>query len=397
MNILYAIAGAAVALAAVLLFLKWIRRATFFTVAGLAVVVSALWGVKGLQFAAMGAQKWSMPPETVTTAVATEQSWTPTAGAVGSLAAVQGVTLAAEMDGKVERIDFESGAAVKAGQVLVQLDVAAEQAQLKAAEASAEWARVSLERSRQLLASHTVSQADFDQADAQYKQASAQAENVRSVIEKKTIRAPFGGRAGIRLVNLGQILRAGDQVVSLQSLDPIYANFLLPQQELALVTPGLDVEVRTDALPDKLVKGKVTAINPDVDPATRNVSVQATLANPSEELRPGMFAEVSVLLAGESKVLTIPTSAVLYAPYGNSVFVVEEKKDPQTGQTGKFIRQQFVRLGDQRGDFVSVTDGLKAGDEVVSTGAFKLRSGEAVTVDNKLSPQFQAAPKPNNS
>jgi membrane fusion protein (multidrug efflux system) len=396
-TIVLSFAAGAVALAGFSLMFRLIRRAAFFAVAGLAAIVCALWGVKALQFSAMAAHPFAMPPETVTTAVAAEQEWTPAIEAVGSLAPVQGVTLAAEMDGKVVGIAFDSGAAVKAGDVLVQLDVATEQAQLRSAEAAAELARLNLGRSRQLLESHTISQSEFDSADAQCKQALAQADNIRSIIEKKTIRAPFSGRAGIREVNLGQIVRAGDPIVSLQSLDPIYANFTVPEQDFSQLAPGLPVEVRTDALPGQVVTGRITAINPDIDNATRNFRVQTTLANPGQRLRPGMFIDASVLLAREERVLVIPATAVLYAPYGDSVFVVEERKDGIDGRRDKVLRQQFVRLGDRRGDFVAVTGGLKAGEEVVSTGVFKLRNGSPVMVNNALSPRFQLAPKPGNS
>jgi membrane fusion protein (multidrug efflux system) len=386
-----------IVLAGALLVFRIIRRGTFFTVAGLAMLFLALVGIKLMQFAAMAATPWVQPPDVVTTATADQQVWTPTVDEVGSLAAVQGVTLATELDGKVARISFDSGSSVHAGDTLVQLDVSSEEAQLRSAQAAADLAHISLNRARQLLTSQTISQADFDSADAQSKQADANVDDIRSVIEKKTIRAPFDGRAGIRLVNLGETLKAGTQVVSLQSLDPIYANFLVPQQNFSQIATGLSVRVQTDALPDRTVTGRITAINPDVDDATRNFLVQATLPNSDQCLRPGMFAQVSVQLSQREKVLVIPATSVLYAPYGDSVFIVDQKKSADGSPASNVLRQQFVRLGDRRGDFVAVTRGLNPGDEVVTTGVFKLRPGESVIINNAASPHFQIDPHPDNS
>jgi membrane fusion protein (multidrug efflux system) len=380
----------------VLLLLGKIRRPVFFTLAGLIVLVGALVIIKLSQFVAMGATPYMAPGDVVTTAPVVEASWQPVLSSTGSLSAVQGVTVAAQLDGNVAKIAFEAGGSVKAGDLLLQQDVTSEQAQLRAAQAAMELARLNLQRSHQLLADATISQSQYDNDEANYKQAAAQAENIQATIAKKTIRAPFAGRLGVRLVNLGQTLKAGDPIVSLQALDPIYADFYLPQQDLALIGQGTPVQISGEAVPHGAVEGKITAINPDVDSATRNVRAEATIANPSESLHPGMFVDVSVLLPNRLKVLVIPATAVLYAPYGNSVFVVSEKQNAK-GQTVKSVRQQFIRLGDARGDFVSVVDGLKAGDEVVSSGPFKLRNGEAVTVDNALAPPASLAPKPDNS
>ncbi len=371
----------------------------FFTVGGLILLVGALAGIKVLQFQTMFAAGAAMvpPAEPVTTAQVTEESWAPTIDAVGSLAAVQGVTVAAELDGKVVKIAFEPGSAVKAGDLLLQQDTATEEAQLRAAEASVDLARISLARAHELLAQKTISQSELDTADAQFKQASAQADNFRAAIAKKTIRAPFTGRLGLRLVNLGQMLRAGDAIASLQTLDPIYVNFSLPQQQLAQIDAGAVVRVTTDAAPGQTFEGRVTAINPDIDFTTRNVRVEATLENRAERLRPGMFARVAVVLPTQTKTLAIPSTSVLYAPYGDSVFVLEDKKNERTNRMEKVLRQQFVRLGAARGDFVSVTSGLSAGDTVVSSGVFKLRPGMPVVVDNRLAPNAQLAPKPDNT
>jgi membrane fusion protein (multidrug efflux system) len=386
-----------VALLGILLLLGKIRRAVFFTVSSLIVLVGALIIIKLSQFTAMGAMGYSPAPDTVTTAAVTETTWQPFLSSVGSLSAVQGVTVAAQLDGNVAKINFEAGSAVRAGDLLLQQDTTSEEAQLQSAEAAAELARLTLDRSRRLLADSTISQAEFDTQDAAYKQAAAQAENIRALIAKKTIRAPFAGRLGVRLVNLGQTLKAGDPIVSLQALDPIYADFYLPQQDLAQIARGTPVRLSGESVPGGSVDGRITAINPAVDSDTRNVRAEATIANPNEQLHPGMFVHVNVLLPDRLKVLVIPAMAVLYAPYGNSVFVLSEAKDPATGKAVTTVRQQFIRLGDARGDFVAVLDGLKAGDVVVSSGPFKLRNGEPVIVNNSETPPAQLAPKPDNS
>jgi len=362
-------------------------------------VVSMLFYAKKSQFAAMGAAQMAMvmPPETVTATAAKDQSWETKLTATGSVVAVQGVTVSAEMAGKVAKITFESGATVAAGDLLVQLDTSTEEAQLAAAEAGAKWAQLNLDRAKDLREKSTNSQSDVDSATVQAKQADAQVDGIRAAIAKKTIRAPFSGRLGLRLVNLGQILKEGDAIVSLQTLDPIYVNFSLPQQRLAEVTVGGVVRVTSDAAPGETLEGKVTALNPDVDPATRNVRVQATLTNVGDKLRPGMFATVTVVLPNKENVRAIPASAVLYAPYGDSVFVVDEKTDAKSGKMEKVLRQQFVRLGTTRGDFVAVVSGLKEGEVIVTSGVFKLRPGEAVVVDNSLAPDAQLAPKPHDT
>jgi len=362
-------------------------------------VVGGLVGTKIMQFKAMGAAGAAMvvPAESVTATGAKEENWENNITATGSVVAVQGVTVSAEMAGKVAKIAFESGATVAAGDLLVQLDTSTEEAQLRAAEAGAALAKLNLDRAKELREKNTNSQSELDATDAQAKQGEAQADNIRSVIAKKTIRAPFAGRLGLRLVNLGQILKEGDPIASLQTLDPIYVNFSLPQQRLAELSVAGVVRVVSDAAPGETLEGKVTAINPDVDAVTRNVRVQATLTNAGDKLRPGMFASVTVVLPTKENVRVIPASAVLYAPYGDSVFVIDDKKDEKTGQMQKVLRQQFVRLGTARGDFVAVVSGLKEGEQIVTSGVFKLRPGESVVIDNTLAPDAKLAPKPANS
>jgi membrane fusion protein (multidrug efflux system) len=375
------------------------KKRIIFTIIGLLIIIGILGGIKGLQIDRMIAQgsQSVLPPETVTTSVAQKDSWESRLTAVGSLAAVQGVTVTAELTGKVVRIAFEPGTKVNAGDLLVQQDTSSEEAQLRAAEAVVELAKRNLERLKKLLDRRTIAQSQYDDAEAKYKEGVAQADAIRAAIAKKTIRAPFAGRLGIRLVNLGQILNEGEPIVSLQSINPIFVNFSLPQQQLARVQPGLTVRVTSDALPGLVIEGKVTAINPEVDAATRNIRIQATVANRQERLRPGMFVNVAVVLPASEDVLAVPATAVLYAPYSDSVFVVEEKQSENNKQPGLVVRQQVVQLGERRGDLVAVVSGLEAGETIVSTGAFKLRNGQAVVVDNTLAPEFKLAPAPRDS
>jgi len=367
------------------------------SIVGVLVLVAGLGGIKFLQVGRMSAQALQTPPpETVTSAVARRQTWESVLPAVGSLQAVQGVTVEAELAGKVVQIAFEPGTKVRAGDLLVKQDTSLEEAQLRAAEAAATLAKNNLERTKELFIKNTISKSEWDNAETQFKQAVAQGDAIRATIAKKNIRAPFAGLLGIRLINLGEFLHEGDAIVSLQSLDPIFVNFLLPQQELAKMGLGLKVRVTTDALPGEVIEGTVTAINPQVDASTRNIRIQATVANPRERLRPGMFAEVAVVLPDRNEVLAIPATSVLYAPYGASILVVDDKKGEGSGQPVRVVRQQFARLGEKRGDFVSVLSGLKEGETVVSTGVFKLRNGQDVVVDNTLSPEFKLRPRPEN-
>ena len=371
------------------------KKRLILTVIGLAVLIAILVAVKALQIGAMIDQgkKFVPPSETVTSAVVKADSWETALTAVGTLNAVQGVTIAAELAGKVVGISFEAGTQVTKGNILLRQDTSSEEAQLPGAVAQVNLSRTNLERMNQLFSKQLISQSDRDNAVAGAEQAQSQADNIRATIAKKTIRAPFSGQLGIRQVNLGQMLREGDPIVTLQALDPIYADFTLPQQQLPLVRLGLAVQVTTDALQGAPLQGRITAINPLVDSDTRQIKVQATVANRRDQLRPGMFANVSVGLPARQQVLAIPATAVLYAPYGDSVFFIEDAADKK----GKVLRQQFVRLGVKRGDFVAVTSGIREGETVVSTGVFKLRNGQSVVIDNKLAPDFQKTPTPENS
>ncbi len=360
-------------------------------------LVGGLGAVKGFQIKTLIASAKSMgtPPETVSTFVAREETWQDTLNAVGSVSAVQGVTITPEIPGLVREITFEPGAVVAKGDVLVRLDVSLEQAQLRAVEAQLELARINLERERKLLEDKLIPQSEFDTAEATMKQYQANADSIRTTIEKKSIRAPFAGRLGVRLINVGQNLEAGKPIVSLQSLTPVFGDFSLPQQELAKLKTGLRVRLSTDSYPGRGFEGSLTTISPDLDPSTRSIGLQATFENPELLLRPGMFARMEVVLPHEQRVLTIPTTSVLSAPYGDSVYVVETKTE--AGQAKLAVRQQIVRTGRMRGDFVVIEAGLKPGEKVVSAGVFKLRNGMAVVENNDLNPKTSTTPTPADS
>jgi membrane fusion protein (multidrug efflux system) len=329
----------------------------------------------------------TMPPTTVTSASVKEEDWAPRLTAVGSVSAVQGAVVSAELAGVVSEINFENGGEAKKGEVLMKLDASQEEALLRSAEAEAQLAQTDLERSRDLAMKKVVSSAELDSAQSKFRRMNAVVDQMRSNIAKKTVTAPFDGQLGIRQVNVGQMINAGQQVVGLTALNPVYVDFALPDQYLSKLAKDLEVTVRSDAFPGRLFKGKLTAINSMVDPVTRNVPLQATLENPDHALHPGMFTKVEVALSETKKTMS-------YAPYGDSVFVIEKQKDPKTGKESEMLRQQFARIGEARGDFVAVTQGLKAGQTVVSTGVFKLRNGMAVTVNNDLAPKPELNPKP---
>jgi len=367
------------------------KRRILLAALGVALVFLVLAGVKALQIRKLAT---TPPPpmfESVSPAIAKREKWQRSLSAIGSVTAVQGINVTTELAGTVKEIAFESGGVVAKGDLLVRLDTSLEEAQLRAAEAQMEWARVSLERARKLRAIDTVSQSDLDSADAAWKQGKANADAIRATIAKKTIRAPFAGRLGIRIVNLGEYLDTGKPVVSLQSLTPIHADFSLPQQELAQLRAGMRVRLTTDAFPDRPFEGVLNAMSPELDAATRSVKLQARFENADQLLRPGMFARAEVLLPDEDEVLVIPATSVLSAPYGSSVYLIESSTN---GSGGLVVRQQFIRTGRARGDFVSVETGLKPGDKVVSSGLFKLRNGMAVTESNEPVPKAADTPRP---
>jgi membrane fusion protein (multidrug efflux system) len=336
------------------------------------------------------------PPEAVTSIVAERQQWPASMGVIGTMEAVHGVTVSADLPGIVERISFESGESVHAGDELVALDTRQERAQLASLEAQSELASVNFGRMQQLVNAGVISRMEYDQATAQQKATEANVAEIRATIARKTIRAPFSGILGIRKVNLGQYLSAGSAVVPLQSLDPIYVDFGVPQQSARQVRVGGNLRVTSEDLVGQGFPGRVTALDSVIDETTRNVQVQATLSNPQGKLRPGMFVQVDVGLGASRDVISLPASAISYAPYGDSVFVITDLKDPK-GNTYRGVRQQFVKLEGSRGDQVAVISGVKPGDEVVTSGVFKLRNGAAVQVNNKVQPGNDPAPKPEDS
>jgi membrane fusion protein (multidrug efflux system) len=349
-----------------------------------------------IQVAVAQASAFVPPPEAVTTISARAAEWPATLAAIGTVQAVHGVTVSADLPGIVEKIQFESGRMVDEGQVLVQLDTRQEQAQLKAAEAQRSLAHMNLERARGLHAEGIISQAEYDRVSAENEQATARVGEIQATIARKTIRAPFTGMLGIRQVNLGQYLGGGAAIVPLQSLSPIYVNFNVPQQAVAQVRLGGAVHVSADGPSGGQFDGRVTAIDSVVDEATRNVQIQATLDNHQGRLRPGTFVQAQVRVGEAASVIALPASAISYAPYGDSVFVVEELKGPK-GENYRGVRQQFVKLGHARGDQVAVLDGVKPGEEVVTSGVFKLRSGAAVYVNNDVRPANDPAPRPQDN
>ena len=343
-----------------------------------------------------GQESFQPPPEAVTTIIARQEQWQGALGAIGTVAPVNGVMVSADLPGVVQKIAFDSGNRVEAGELLVQLDARQEQAQLAAAEARLELARLNLARIRGLREEGINSQTDLDTSVAEQKQAEGVVGEIRATIERKTIHAPFPGILGIRRANLGQYLKSGDPIVQLQSLDPIFVNFDVPQQDLVRVRTGGAVHVTAEGHPSIELTGRITAIDSVVDDSTRNVRVQATLDNPRGRLRPGMFVTARALLDAREQVIALPASAISYAPYGDSVFIVEDLKGPN-GQAYRGVRQQFVKTGSARGDQIAVLSGIAPGAEVVTSGVFKLRNGAAVTVNNNTQPSNDPAPKPEDN
>lgn len=339
---------------------------------------------------------YTPPPEAVTTVVAGEVEWQGTMRVIGTVTPVQGVTLSADLPGVVSEIMFESGRVARAGEVLVRLDTTQERAQLASAEARRDLAQLNLKRVGDLRAQNANSQADLDRATAEAKQADAAVAELQAVIRRKTIVAPFTGMLGIRKVNLGQYVAGGDPVVALQSLSPIYVNFSSPQQDIDALAPGVEVRVVAEHGSAAIATGKISAVNSIIDASTRNVEAQAIFTNADGKLRPGMFVELEVMMTSKSRAVVIPASAISFAPYGDSVFIVEEMKGPD-GTAYKGVRQQFVKLGGSRGDQVAVAEGLAAGQEVVTSGVFKLRGGAAVEVNNSIQPGNDPEPKPKDS
>jgi len=365
-----------------------------------AALVSALGFVKFTQIQALSAKAksgaFAPPPTAVTTEIAKRTQWRPTLESVGTVTAVNGVTVSTDLAGIVRDIAFESGNKVRAGDLLVHLDTTQEEAQLHQAESDRDLAAITLKRDKDLLEKHAIAQSDYDNAQSAFLRTQAAVDQFKALIARKTLRAPFDGVVGIRQVNLGQYLKEGDPVVTLQTFDPIYVNFSLPQQDLAKISVGEPVALKVDTFGDRTFGGKITAINSLVDQATRNVQIQATLSNPDWLLRPGMFAKVSVLMSNLQNVIAIPATAIHYAPYGNSIFIIAEMKD-QAGKPYQGVREQFIKLGQSRGDMIAVTAGLEPGEVVVTSGVFRLKNGMPVIINNKIKPDEELAPNPADS
>ncbi len=359
-------------------------------------------GVKVHQFIVMAAAQKAapLPVSTIAAAAATKETWQETLPAIGSVNAVQGVMVSPEISGMVSEIDFESGATVKKGDLLIRLDTSSEKAQLRAAQAQVNLAQLNADRSHKLGQDKTISQSELDASDATLQQNQANADAISSIIDKKTIRAPFDGKLGIRLVNLGQEMDVGRAIVSLQSLSPVYVDFSLPQQEISHLSPGLKVIATSDAYPGTNFTGELIAINPDLDITTRSVQLRAKFENADELLRPGMFVRAEVELPVSEPVLVIPTTAVLRAPYGDAVFLIMNAKDAGVTNlppTQLVAQQKFIRTGRMRGDFTAVESGLQPGDRVVTAGLFKLHNGDPIDINNTNAPQPVLSPRLPNS
>ncbi len=363
-------------------------------------VIAGLVGIKILQFKTMGDAfaQMVMPPQPVNSAEVIKQESFASISSVGTVEAVHSSIITTEAAGVVRDIKFTSGTLVKAGDILLQQDIVVEQAQLRSAEAAAELARISYTRSKDLVAKKTVSQAELDSANARMKEAEAQVEYLEAIIARKTLRAPFDGKLGIRNISAGQYLDQGAKVVSLYSLDPVYVEFSLPQQDLGILAEGLKITVTTDAYPGEQFEGTITAINPDVDPATRNIRIQATLNNADNRLRPGMYVTVELIESKAQALLFIPSTSVIHAAHGDSVFILEESATAAAdGSKPLVITPKPIKLGVRKGDYVAVVEGLSEGEKIVSTGVFKLQPGTHVVIDNSLAPDFSFTPTPDNT
>ncbi|HSY65171.1 MAG TPA: efflux RND transporter periplasmic adaptor subunit [Terriglobales bacterium] len=368
------------------------------TLLAMAAVLGALGYVKFRQVEVAVAQgaAFQIPPTAVTTVVAKRETWPSTLTVIGTAAAVEGVTVSADLPGTIDKIHFESGQWVHQGDILVELDTRQERAQLANNEAQRDLANINYGRAQELDKAGVIAHSEYDNASAQQKATEAQVGDIKAAIARKTIRAPFTGLLGIRQVSLGQYLAAGQSIVALQSVDPIYVNFGVPQQDATQMRPGRALRVTNGDLPGMAFTGKITALDSVVNEQTRNIQVQATLANKGNRLRPGMFVQVELPLGQPREVVPLPASAINYAPYGDSVFIVTQMKDAK-GNSYRGVRQQVVKVEGSRGDQVAIISGLNPGDEVVSSGVFKLRNGAPVLVNNTVKPDNNPSPKPEDS
>jgi membrane fusion protein (multidrug efflux system) len=368
------------------------------TLVAMAAILGGLGFVKFRQVEAGIAQSASfqMPPTAVTTVVAQRETWPSTLTVIGTAAAIEGVTVSADLPGTIDKIHFESGQWAHEGDILIELDTRQERAQLANLEAQRDLAGINYGRAQELVKAGVISHSEYDNANAQQKATVAQVGDIKAAIARKTIHAPFTGLLGIRQVSLGQYLAAGQAIVSLQSVDPIYVNFGVPQQQTAQMRPGRSLRVTNGDLPGMAFTGKITALDSVVNEQTRNIQVQATLANKGNKLRPGMFVQVELPVGESRQVVPLPASAINYAPYGDSVFIVAQMKDAK-GKSYRGVRQQVVKVEGSRGDQVGITSGINPGDEVVSSGVFRLRNGAPVQVNNTVKPDNNPSPKPEES
>ena len=367
----------------------------------LAVMLAIVGGLGFVKFKQVEAaieqgKNFKIPPTAVTTVVAKKEVWPSSFSVIGTAAAIQGVTVSADLPGTIDKIHFESGQWVKEGEILVELDTRQERAQLASLEAQRDLAKVNYDRAQQLVGAGVIAKQEYDNATAQQKATEAQVGDIKAAIARKTIKAPFTGVLGIRQVSLGQYLAAGQAIVSLQTLSPIYVNFGVPQQDAGRVVPGHTVRVTNNDLPGMSFTGRINALDSVINEQTRNIQVQTVVTNKNNKLRPGMFVQVELPLGSPRDVISLPASAINYAPYGDSVFVVSDMKDPK-GNSYRGVRQQVVKIEGSRGDQVAVVSGLNPGDEVVSSGVFKLRNGAPVVINNTVTPSNSTSPKPEDS
>jgi membrane fusion protein (multidrug efflux system) len=370
-------------------------KSVLISVALLAVLLAVIVGIKAEQLGMMAesAENFVPPPESVSLYTATAQSWPQTFTAIGTVEADEGITISAQVPGKVKRIAFQSGAQVKAGEVLIEQESVNEKAQLNAAQARLKLAQSNYQRLEELRNRKIASQSELDTAVQQVESAKGDVDDLRATLEKKQIRAPFDGRVGIRQVDLGTDLQIGTAIVTLQATNRVRVNFPIPQDWLIQMTPGLPVSVAVGDSQNSVVKGEITAIGAEINPLTRNAVVQSSLENSDNRLIPGMAVSSTVTLSEPLSVLAVPATAIIYAPFGDTVFVAD--KDAKTGAL--VARQQFVRLGKTRGDYVEIVDGIKPGEQVVSAGAFKLFNKQSLVETKLPTPEFKTEPTPANS
>jgi membrane fusion protein, multidrug efflux system len=334
----------------------------------------------------------AQPPQTVTDTKAGYSEWQPNIEAVGSLRAVKGTDLSVEVSGVVDSISFDSGDDVDQGAVLLKLRSDDDTAKLESLQATAALNEITYERDQKQFKIQAVSQATIDADAANLKNANAQVAQQQAILDKKTLRAPFAGHLGIRAVDLGQYLGAGTAIVTLQALDPIFVDFFLPQQSIAQVRLGQTVALKIDAYKDQTFAGEISAINPKIDSSSRNVQVRATLKNADHKLIPGMYATIDIASGAPQNYITLPQTAITFSPYGDTVYIVDEKGKDAAGKPQLIARQSFVTTGSTRGDQIAVLKGVNEGDSIVTSGQIKLHNGSTVLIDNSIQPTADASP-----